>query len=474
LNSQEHHIIRRQIIELDLPSRKDAYRQQRHVSQLFQEVVARRLGDHFDGLGLGDTVLRIPKLEVDLGSLSAHNFDRDFLEQCTLAIQKAVEDALRTAKLAQGDFAEDIPGTVPLTSAQLLQPAQSHLQALEQFLLTGTLPINRHKHFEARPQVQWEVLLAESPSGVVALLRRLATDSLLPVKRLVEQFTSAWIVNLLSALYGQASAPEPSADVVRQQPSLPYQRLLPTPLARYREIWTRLPVAVQQALIDWLVARDKKTTSTISKSSASRLTAEVLRILLTHAPANWVPKVQKTLRKMDSPIEERGTNRGLPQQAEPTAPEDPYHQIPGTTDRLLVSQAGIVLLHPFLPALFKQLAWVEEAGWINQACQERALHLLVYLATGAEQVGEHNFMLPKLLCAWPQGQAVNRFLELTDQEKAEGDRLLTAVLSHWKALGNSSIDGIREGFLQRTGLLEQRKDGHLLRIERKGRWRCKL
>ena len=108
--SPNHHIIRRQVIELDLPTRKDAYRQQQHVSQLFQQVVARRLGDYFDSLGLGDTVLRIPQLDIDLGTISPHSFDREFTEQCTLAIQQAVDKALRQANLASTEVVGDFTG----------------------------------------------------------------------------------------------------------------------------------------------------------------------------------------------------------------------------------------------------------------------------------------------------------------------------------------------------------------------------
>ena len=41
------------------------------------------------------------------------------------------------------------------------------------------------------------------------------------------------------------------------------------------------------------------------------------------------------------------------------------------------------------------------------------------------------------------------------------------MITHWSALKNTSIDGLREGFLKRDGLITKKENGWLLQVERK-------
>ena len=62
---------------------------------------------------------------------------------------------------------------------------------------------------------------------------------------------------------------------------------------------------------------------------------------------------------------------------------------------------------------------------------------------------------------------MDRHFKLTELERTATDDLLQAVLSHWKALGSTTPDGLREGFLKRNGKLTHRSDGWLLQVEAK-------
>ena len=50
----------------------------------------------------------------------------------------------------------------------------------------------------------------------------------------------------------------------------------------------------------------------------------------------------------------------------------------------------------------------------------------------------------------------------------EIDSLLAAVRSHWKALGNTSVDGLRLSFLQRRGLLRKADDAWQMQMQTEG------
>ena len=142
--------------------------------------------------------------------------------------------------------------------------------------------------------------------------------------------------------------------------------------------------------------------------------------------------------------------------AEPTEAPSEYY----------VSQAGIVILHPFLERFFGTLGLLDDRGTFkSRREQERAVHLLYFLSTGSEAPSEHDLVLQKVVCAWPLHTAIGRDIDLRDEEKAEGVRLLEAVIGHWTKLGNTSVEGFRESFLRRDGRLLRSDRGWELAVE---------
>ena len=63
------HIIRKQIIELELASTKGTYEFQQKVSTLFQNDICAVLDNIFSELLSEEKVLQLAKLEVDLGEI---------------------------------------------------------------------------------------------------------------------------------------------------------------------------------------------------------------------------------------------------------------------------------------------------------------------------------------------------------------------------------------------------------------------
>ncbi|MDQ6867409.1 MAG: contractile injection system tape measure protein [Pseudomonadota bacterium] len=132
-------------------------------------------------------------------------------------------------------------------------------------------------------------------------------------------------------------------------------------------------------------------------------------------------------------------------------------------DGVYIGCAGLVLLHPFLPRLFEALGIAAEDK-LEQP--ERALRLLHFLATGQRIASEYELLLPKLLCNVPFEVVVESQIELTTAEEEEAVALLEAVIHHWDALGDTSVDGLRGTFLARPGKLSRRDNGDdLLPVE---------
>ncbi|MDU9050621.1 MAG: contractile injection system tape measure protein [Candidatus Electrothrix sp. Rat3] len=129
---------------------------------------------------------------------------------------------------------------------------------------------------------------------------------------------------------------------------------------------------------------------------------------------------------------------------------------------IYINNAGLVLLHPFLPQFFGALGIAEEEQLLGP---ERALCLLHFLATGQDIAPEYELMLAKILCNVPLDMPVEADVALTDKELEEAGALLKAVIDHWEALRNTSPDGLRGTFLLRPGKISLRSEDLLLQVE---------
>jgi hypothetical protein len=135
---------------------------------------------------------------------------------------------------------------------------------------------------------------------------------------------------------------------------------------------------------------------------------------------------------------------------------------------IYVHNAGLVILHPFLPELFYQLGLSVNNKWKDEAAQHSAVRILEYLATGNCESDEFNLSLNKIMCGMPLSAALKPAEQLPATMIAECDHLLHQVIRHWIVMKNTSIDGLRETFLQRNGRLQQIASGWQLHVERTG------
>jgi hypothetical protein len=136
---------------------------------------------------------------------------------------------------------------------------------------------------------------------------------------------------------------------------------------------------------------------------------------------------------------------------------------------LLVQQAGMILLHPFLAKLFENIGITDPVSrQLTGFSLPRAAVLLHFLATGHEEIFEYELGLIKIMLGLqpttelPVGKGL-----LTQSDREEAETVLQAAISHWQALKNTSINGLRSSFLLRQGLVREAEDGWQLRLERR-------
>ncbi|MFK7785446.1 MAG: contractile injection system tape measure protein [Crocinitomicaceae bacterium] len=134
-------------------------------------------------------------------------------------------------------------------------------------------------------------------------------------------------------------------------------------------------------------------------------------------------------------------------------------------NQLFVANAGLVLLNPFLPALFKELALVGDDGKLIDP--ELATCILHYAATGREGDFEFEMTFEKYLCGIPPSFSLRRDIILTQAQKDEVKKVLDSVLQHWTALKSRSPELLQNEFLKRSGKLIVEKSNHRLIVEKK-------
>lgn len=138
------------------------------------------------------------------------------------------------------------------------------------------------------------------------------------------------------------------------------------------------------------------------------------------------------------------------------------------SDGNYIDNAGLVILHPFLPELFNRLGYWRDKQWVEQGHQHGAAYVLAYLLTGNSENPEFDMMLNKIMCGIKTTDVLLPSNELSEMVRTECDELLSAVVRHWTRLKSTSIAVLRETFLQRDGKLTRTDHGWLLQIERKG------
>jgi hypothetical protein len=134
---------------------------------------------------------------------------------------------------------------------------------------------------------------------------------------------------------------------------------------------------------------------------------------------------------------------------------------------IAVTNAGLVLLHPFLKPFFKTVKITDKHGNILKARRHLAVQMVHYLATGKDDFFESDLVFSKFLCGVPLETPVSRASLLTEAGKNEANQLLKEVIKHWSALKNTSPDGLRQMFLQRNGKLFKKERNYRLVVERK-------
>lgn len=412
---------------------------QQEIAEIIDEVCSENVGE--------DELIKIDRIELDLGAFSRHTFGTDF--------KKVFRQKLRN------ELVEKLSDIMPVErqASRLV----SNTEALLYFLANGTLPwfadetaisideilqqaaadqqgvlsdfFNRNR-FDGQiwRRILWQ-LDNKSKQLVINLSADLKSVAEIIANRLVE---IAEIITDLKILMDQPASPEYQEvlsvinDVIIENAGKIFSAGEKTGIAE-----TLLGANIEQIL-----GTDKALVRQVELEFANAAGTAAAAALVNGTKLRDEHRAESEEAFTESSVEEN-------------------------IEKYLVKHSGLVLLTPFFNSFFSELNLLDGAAWKNNDCAFKAVHLLKFLSTGQQRVPEYALVLEKILCGLPVNVPVPLDVVLEPKDIEEAQSLLKAMIAHWNVLKNTSIDGLRETFIRRDGLVTKRDNGWLLQVERK-------
>lgn len=435
------HLVNRLRFDIRCSDEQEAFDVRLNLAHVLEDTVRDAIDSVCNEYVGEDETIRIDTIELDLGPLNRRAIERDL----GWAIRSRFEAALREQLVARG------PGT------QRTPKRASYLELFRHVMLHGTQP-----WWEPGEQTDVDTLARELAvsmptelreflyrhAGREALWRRIAYQlrdrGRLAIVDLIPELNDAQsrVLQILFDAEGASASREWSEEARSKATAALAEALLraaPEILARPQD--HSLVARLTQAAVDNVEAAAGGTAAT---ADASRRALHPDRARPVSQAADIRSDATMAIRTQEAEEGERSL-----------------------TERFVVRHAGLILLAPFFARFFVACDLREERQWGSREAQYTAVHLLRYLCTGEKQCAEHTLTLEKVCCGVTVEDPLPRDVELRVEQMAEASALLASVIEHWKALGSTSIAGLRATFLTRDGLLSRKDEDWLLRVERK-------
>jgi hypothetical protein len=121
----------------------------------------------------------------------------------------------------------------------------------------------------------------------------------------------------------------------------------------------------------------------------------------------------------------------------------------------------------FLQTFFNRVGLTREEAFIDPDTQERAVHVLYFIAIRQEHPNEQDLAVLKLLYGWAMEAPIAKYIDLTANEKEQVEGMLEALIGQWSALEGSTTEELRGSFFIREGKLKTADLGWHLTVEKK-------
>ena len=253
------------------------------------------------------------------------------------------------------------------------------------------------------------------------------------------------------------------------QPQLSKQRVEAEIMFRYSAGHRYQDYTTSEFIKQVLIILADSLPLSVREKRIKEISAQIVKLLKKHSPRD-VTSIKKMLRSFSAEPMETQTDSTVSDSEE----SDDYKSLKKAFDldehkfegeALYTDRAGLVLAAPFLPRLFEKLGYLTDGLFTDEETRSRAVHILEFLVTGLQNVEEHELVLQKFLIGLPIHTPVDPLETLTDEEIETCESMLYGLIANWQAIGHTTLEGLRGGFLIREGKLQKSDDQWSLSVQ---------
>ncbi len=449
MHTKDVNIIHKANLWIEVPNEKTGKHLYANISEVFNRLILPELEKIFAQIESTDKIIRIQRLDIDLNLTNREIVSEEiFAKEILQKIKSQIENVIHQTNT----FSESTEFVDTVNTPYFSDEYQKNIEGFIYFLKNGTLPW----YFTE------EVLLGETASIIESInkhetffLQRfleLINEDKNVLQNIIAQYDIS-LVEYIVSLY--VSADVFSAFVANKKWLYAYfaNHYKVSELKQIETNWI-LNLGnhlLQNKDISAVKFKEITTQKQINLiTSFENLTAENSE----KVALNKTVELLKQFFKNDD-IEIENSKKRKSKLDNESQKEDLYY-----------SNAGLILLHPFLQYFFKEFDLLDDANKFKDVqSQETAIHLLHYVATFKENVPDFELTFSKYLCGMSNNHITQRNTPLTDKMKAEAKELLLSVIKHWGALKSASPEGLQEIFLQRKAKLILENNGDRLIFE---------
>ena len=469
-------IIHYQKLEVVFKERREGMELPGRLAVLYKEQILPAFEQILDALDFSGLNIKTDRLELNVGSLKSADWENELVEKTISQFRDELQKMLAS-------FSVDKETAFPMTKGVEVKTfSETQFDLFLNFLISGAMPSYSENY--STGELEKDVLdELRQNSFSEKRLENLLLNNPVALKRFILQSTDDFVIEAMQLMgYFLKDFFHYSFTGINKT----HQKIIKNCILFLEK--ERNSIATQTAAES--SAPVVLLKNTLSEFNSQELTDPILRKWLDEfsGEEQKSPEQKESRRDLrdrkslddsfdnesniadihvDSVMEAVGQNLQIEKPDKLITP-DSKREIKNMPAEYYISNAGLVICHPWLISLFKELGYLDELNrWKSKELHQKALLLTQFMVTGSTDIAEFELPLNKILLGYPLFEPVEREWELLTAEKDEVEQLLISVVKHWGKLRNTTVDGLREAFLQRDGKLTHSETGWLLQVEQK-------
>lgn len=483
MNSSKH-TIRKQIVKFQYNGNADGFTLQKEVSDWCNHSLIPEIGQQFDLFDLGDKFFTIDKLEIEATS-NKNDWQQKIRDELLFSLKQKLNNYIPKLKEIAGD--KSVSKSGKLDELILYYFENGYLPWWGKSLITVD--------FETLLQNWINEEMSQSSADFISK-RLLQTTSANLTKRILNQVPQKLFFQFLKNIYKQ------QIEIIEHAESF-YKEVITNNISDSKQ--KVITKAVYGFLLKMMFENEGNINTDLmvrfiyeelnkNNASANRLKSATGKIVKTANPVKnaWQQlllteiksedkkhqqsvnqkKSVKEPNQKDKEIAENDTkknklqyNKLIDKLTNPDAAKKSKNELETELrEGIFIDNAGAIIFAAFIPTLFKKLT-IEKDGLIVNP--DFAALIIQYCVTGSKKIAEYELVFPKILCGLDIEFPVNTNTEIAAHQMNEVDEMLQSLIEYWSVLKNTSIEGLRESFLKRSGKLSMINNEWLLQVEQK-------